>query len=198
MNDVDIALFQFDFDLTWACFFLDGNDRIYSRYGGRDAKSAEDRVSVAGLKHTMRQVLADHTPPAEAKPRGKATPAHEVYTGARGCIHCHNVWTGLRDQARADGAFTRESLFVYPLPENIGLELDVVAGNHVKAVKPGSASQAAGIQPGDVLTSIDATAIRSQADVSRALHLAPYEGRIVVHWRRGQANESATLEVRRA
>ena len=120
MNEVDIGLFQFDYDLTWMCFFLDGNDRIYSRYGGRDAGEAEGRITVASLKHTMREVLADYRPPESSLPPREPWPANQVFTRARGCMHCHNVWEGLREQARADGTLTPESLFVYPLPENIG------------------------------------------------------------------------------
>lgn len=33
MNGVDIGLFQFDFDLTWMCFFMNANGFIYGRYG---------------------------------------------------------------------------------------------------------------------------------------------------------------------
>lgn len=197
MNDVDIGLFQFDFDLTWACFFLDGNDRIYSRYGGRDAGNAEGRISVAGLKHTMRRVLADHLASAVAAPPRTPTPAHEVFTRARGCMHCHNVWEGLREKARADDAFTPEMFHVYPLPENIGLKLDAIQGIHVKAVTPKSASARAGLRPGDVIMAIGATEIRSQGDVMHALHLAPLEGKLGVQWRREGETQSATIAVTR-
>jgi hypothetical protein len=197
MNDVDIGLFQFDFDLTWACFFLDGNDRVYSRYGSRDADSAETRVSVAGLKHTMRTVLADHEPPVEFDEPRSPAPAHEVFTRERGCMHCHNVWEGLRDRARTDGTFTLESLFVYPLPENIGLTLDVERGNEVVAVKPESPAARAGIEPGDVLTRIGTTGIRSQADVTHALHLAPQEGEVALLWRRNEKRHEAIASLAR-
>jgi serine protease Do len=197
MNDIDISLFQFDYDLTWVCFFLDGNDRIYSRYGGRDAGHAEGRVSVAGLKHTMEQVLADHSAPATTAPPREPTPAHQVFTRSRGCMHCHNVWQGLREKARADKAFTRDMLFVYPLPENIGLKLDVIAGNRIREVIPRSPAAHAGMEADDELTKIDATEVRSQGDVMHALHLAPAEGELVLHWRRAGHAHRATLEVTR-
>ena len=197
MNDVDIGLFQFDYDLTWMCFFLDGNDRILSRYGGRDDGDAEGRVSVAGLKHTMHSVLADHQPPVEALPPRQPTPAHEVFTRARGCMHCHNVWEGLREKARAEGTFTRDMLHVYPLPENVGLKLAVVAGNQVSAVVPQSQAERAGFVPGDVVTKIEATVIRSQSDIMHALHLAPAEGAITLHWRRAEQTHAATLDLTR-
>jgi hypothetical protein len=193
MNDVDIGLFQFDYDLTWACFFLDGNDRIYSRYGGRDGGDAEGRISVAGLKHTMRRVLADHQAPAVAAPPRTPTLAHQVFTRARGCMHCHNVWEGLREQARAADAFTPEMFHVYPLPENIGLKLDAVLGNVVKAVAAKSASAAAGLRPGDVVIQVGGVEVRSQGDVMHALHLAPVEGNLELQWRRDGEARSATI-----
>jgi serine protease Do len=197
MNDVDIGVFQFDFDLTWACFFLDGNDRVYSRYGSRDADSAETRVSVAGLKHTMRAVLADHQPPTEYDELRPPFLAREVYTRERGCMHCHNVWEGLRERARTEGTFTPESLFVYPLPENIGLTLDVERGNEVVAVQPGSPASRAGIEPSDILARIGTTEIRSQADVTHALHLAPQEGEVALRWRRAEKTHEAVVSLTR-
>lgn len=44
-------------------------------------------------------------------------------------------------QLRAEGKFTKERLFQYPLPENIGLTLDVDANNVVKAALPHSPAQ---------------------------------------------------------
>ena len=197
MNDVDIGLFEFDYDLTWACFFMDGADHIYSRYGGRDAGNAEARVSVAGLKHTMRQVLADHKPPATFPPPRRPFLANQVFTRARGCMHCHNVWEGLREKARAEGTFTPESLFVYPPPENIGLTLDVTIGNQVNAVAAQSPADKAGLRPGDLLTRIQETEIRSQGDVMRALHLAPQEGSVSLQWRREGQVHSASIPLAR-
>lgn len=197
MNDIDIGLFQFDYDLTWMCFFLDGGDRIYSRYGGRDEGPAEGRLSLAGLKHTMRQVLADHQQPAEFHAPRSPRPAHEIFTRARGCMHCHNVWEGLRDQARKDGTFDAASLWVYPLPEKLGLKLDVTRGNLVIEVTPQTPGAHAGLQAADELTQIEGMTIRSQADVMHALHLAPHEGTIRVHWRRAGQAQDALLDLTR-
>ena len=41
----DLNVFEFDYDLTWMGFFLDGAGRELGRYGGRDALSAEGRSS---------------------------------------------------------------------------------------------------------------------------------------------------------
>ena len=35
MNGIDLKLFRFDGDLTWMSFFMNAEDRFYTRYGGR-------------------------------------------------------------------------------------------------------------------------------------------------------------------
>src|SRR6266851_3880338 len=60
MRGVNLDLFDFDFDLTWAGFFLSPEEEIYGRYGGRDAKSADSRVSLAGLRYAMIEALKSH------------------------------------------------------------------------------------------------------------------------------------------
>ena len=60
MRGVNLALFDFDYDLTWMSFFMDAEGRIYSRYGGRDNQSADGRLSAAGLLRTMNEVLRVH------------------------------------------------------------------------------------------------------------------------------------------
>ena len=54
---VDLNVFDFDYDLTWAAFFMNGHENIYGRYGGRDASSADGYLTLAGLKHALREAL---------------------------------------------------------------------------------------------------------------------------------------------
>jgi membrane-associated protease RseP (regulator of RpoE activity) len=198
MNGVDIGLFQFDYDLTWAAFFLNADEQIYSRYGGRDADDAEGLMSIAGLKYTMRLVLAAHQqgekPPHPAQritlPVEKAFPVK-----GQGCLHCHQVYEGLRKVARREGTFRPEMLWVYPLPQNIGLVLDVDEGNRVVRVIPDSPAHRAGLQPGDVLLTVGATPIRSQADCMYALHLAPQQGDLTIRYQRGHQVNQATIRL---
>jgi hypothetical protein len=37
-NALDLALFQFDFDLTFAAFFMNADKTIYGRYGTRSSQ----------------------------------------------------------------------------------------------------------------------------------------------------------------
>lgn len=200
MNNADIGLFQFDFDLTWMGFFLDADERIYSRYGGRDGGDPEGRLSVAGLKYTMREVLQYHRQqPADvpAPPRKPVLPGDLFPAKEKGCLHCHQVWEGLRKQARRDGRFTTEMYDVYPLPENVGLRLDVDRGNKVVKVIPDSPSSRAGVRVGDRIQRIADLAVCSQGDVMWALHNAPNEGQVAVSCLRDGQLHSFTLDLGR-
>ena len=97
---VNIALFVYDYDQTWMAFFLDADLRIYSRYGCRDASSADSHNSAEGLFSTMVEVLAIHKeesgkvqPPPKLPKAVVPTDLPELadlrYNGS--CVRCHMV-----------------------------------------------------------------------------------------------------------
>jgi len=45
-------------------------------------------------------------------------------TERKNCIHCHNIHDAENEYARKTGTLTREMLWRYPLPDNIGLHID--------------------------------------------------------------------------
>jgi len=46
-NAMDLALFQFDYDLTFVVFFMNADKTIYGRYGSRsDRKNATRDISI--------------------------------------------------------------------------------------------------------------------------------------------------------
>jgi membrane-associated protease RseP (regulator of RpoE activity) len=195
MKNLDIARFQFDYDLVFAIVFMNAHGEVYSRYGGRTPWNPESRISLAGLKYTMRQVLDAHQPDRRPKQDSFTAPliARDLFPHNRSCIHCHEVWEGLRNRARREGTFDARSLFVYPMPENIGLKLSVDAGNQVIHVKPESASARAGLMIGDTIQRIGVWAILSQADVAWALHNAPESGTLSVAYVRSGAVHKTDL-----
>jgi hypothetical protein len=155
ITGVDLKLFDYDYDLTWMVFFLNADEQVYGRYGGRDAKSAEGRISLPGLRYAMQVALATHRAAPPAEPRKTGTPllaeGYAAARGARGCIHCHQVNEFRRADLKATGKWHRASAWVYPLPENVGITLDVDEGDKVRSVKAGSPAAAAGLQAGDRL-----------------------------------------------
>ncbi len=167
-------------------FFLNADGRVYARYGGRDARNPDARQSLAGLRYTMQSVLAMHSEPEpQFAPRSAEGPKYvREETGVRrgGCMHCHQVKEALYRNLLQKGQWIRELAWRYPLPENIGLELDIHRGNVIKQVRPNSPAAALPLAAGDVVRWLHGVPIHSQADVQFALDHAPRQGEIEIGW----------------
>ena len=203
MRGVDISRFEFDYDLTWVAFFLAKHGNILGRFGGRDAGSADKYLTVGGLKYAMSAALEAHKRGDDGQP--PAPPADrfrhaEDYPSAKrlksnACIHCHQVYNFRQDWLRSQGNWTRERIWEYPQPENLGLSVYLDQQNRVKAVKSDSPAERAGLRLGDELMLIDQHRLASFADVQFALHRAPTTGHITVRWQRGEQKHEADVEL---
>jgi hypothetical protein len=71
ITGVDLNLFDFDYDLTWMAFFLNPNEKVLGRYGGRDAYGPDSRLSLKGLRFALTHALDEYCrePDAKAEPR---------------------------------------------------------------------------------------------------------------------------------
>lgn len=192
MRSVNLNQFEFDYDLTWAAFFMNANGKVYGRYGGRDAGEADARLSLAGLKYAMQKNLTAFRRDPNAAPEGSVNNVFTVeqYPASRRvkaneCIHCHQVYDFRREALRAEGKWRLDMVWVYPLPENVGLTLEVDEGDRVKSVAPNSPASRAGLRAGDVLQSVNNVPVAAMADVQYALHRAPATGQIFFAWQRG-------------
>ena len=203
---VDLNRFRFDYDLTFAVLMMDADGHTYSRFGSQDWHSSSDRMSVPGLKRAMREVLALHgarkpASPAAAKPRATLAdiPAFTRMKAAKEeCYHCHFANNARIAESMAKGTFTKEQLFQYPLPENLGITLDVDANNVVKSVAAGSAAQKAGVRSGDILTQAEAVPVITAADLQFALNEVPDPGKVTLHLTRdGRRLPPTTLDLPR-
>jgi serine protease Do len=195
---MDLRRFEFDHDLTWYVFLLNADETIYGRYGGRDATSAEARLSLKGLRFAMERALEAHrSPPEPLQLAGKPVRAEDFAAARqhRGCIHCHNINEFRRADLKASGKWDRESIWVYPLPENVGITLDVNVGNRVSAVATHSSADRTGLKPGDRIAKLNGYTVASFADATHALHRAPAKGAIPVSWVRDGKELSGSLEV---
>jgi serine protease Do len=189
IDDLDLNLFTFDYDLTFAVFFLNAEGKVYARYGGRDGESPDRRQSLAGLRYTMESVLRTHAGAEKAfAPRSQEAPRfiREVTGGRRsgGCMHCHQVKEVLNAELRREGRWTRDMVWRYPLPENLGFELQLDRGNVVKEVKAKSPASAAGLRAGDVVRRLSGVPVHSLADAQFALDRAPKAGSVEILWQR--------------
>jgi hypothetical protein len=199
ITGVDLNLFDFDYDLTWMAFFLGPDERIYGRYGGRDAAGPDTRNTLAGLRYALQAALEGHRRHDPGQPAPKKPPLYvENMVSARnyrGCIHCHQVKEIRRDDLITAGKWDRNEVFSHPLPENVGISLEKDRGNVVRSVTPASPAARAGLQKGDVVRRLNNYSVHSFADAQYALHRAPLKGQIAIGWSRGRESITGSLDL---
>src|SRR5262245_30458158 len=195
-NGLDLSLFQYDYDQSWAAFMLNADMTIYGRYGTRShQRKAEDDVSLEGFGKALEGALALHAeyPKNKAALAAKRGPAADVrapeeyptlrgrfksqldYSGqvAQSCIHCHMVGEAQRAARRAAGEEIPDKLlYPYPNPKVLGLILDPKETATVKNVVSGSSAEKDGFRPGDELQTLQGQPLLSIADVQWVLHNA--------------------------
>src|SRR5207244_9574272 len=117
----------------------------------RNSTSADSHNTAAGLLNTMREVLALHKeesakplPPYQPpKKRPEDIPAYnKLYGGS--CGRCHMLNEAKWEQQRLDGTMKLGAFFLYPLPDNVGIKLDLIKGNQVVEVVKDSFAEKAG------------------------------------------------------
>jgi hypothetical protein len=195
LSGLDLRIFDFDYDLSWFVFLMNAEHTIYARYGGRDAADAEARISLNGLNAALRAGLEIHkSPPPAVKRPGAAKRVEDIVTGRKqGCIHCHNILESERAVQKKAGTWNKEKVWMYPLPENIGLSMEVDEGNIVRSVGADSPAAKIGIQSGDRITSVQDLPVWTQADLQYALHSA--QGEIRIMWSRAGKSQQGRLDL---
>jgi predicted metalloprotease with PDZ domain len=199
MQGVDLSVFRFDYDLTFAVLFMHPNGHVYHHYGNRTPESADARLSMPSLEHVMRATREAHAiatnaekaPPAPAW-KGRAveqlpTMARRVKAGkGPECFHCHMVNQAVDEEAQEKGSFDPRVAWRYPPSTQIGLHLDRDEPTLVTAVAEGSPAADAGLRAGDRLARLGQLEIASEGDIQRVLDVVPATGSPVsIHWVRG-------------
>jgi len=199
-NGLDLSLFQFDTDQSFAVFLLNADGTIYGRYGTRSDHSYwADDVSLEGLAKALEGALALHKdyPKNKAALAAKKGPAPDFpvpekfpllkdkfgsqlnYEGnvVQSCIHCHQIGDAQREYYRGKGgALPEKVLFPYPHPKAVGLILDPKERATVLRVDDGSLAAKAGFRAGDVIQKLEGQPLLSMADVQWVLHHVPADG----------------------
>lgn len=194
-NALDLAQFQFDFDQTFAVFFLNADKTIYGRYGTRsNHDDTTQDISLEGLRKAMEGTLALHKNFSRVRPslaakklplmkqkrpedfaalsRYKPEIDYQNKT-AQSCMHCHQVRDAqIRELREKNQPVPDEILFAYPKPDVLGLKLDVKEVAQVAEVQPDTAAAGAGFEAGDEIVSLAGQPIISIADVQWVLHTA--------------------------
>ncbi|MGV3724271.1 MAG: Trx7/PDZ domain-containing (seleno)protein [Actinomycetota bacterium] len=185
-KNVDLNLFKFDYDLTFAVLMMSPDGHTYARFGTQDHTSSAQRMSIPGLKNAMQSVLELHAK-APARRTGGAmkpytladNPAFvQTKQSKDACYHCHYANNARFRQLRLEGKFTKEMLFQYPHPENIGLSLETDRNNRVRSVAAGSPAAEAGVRPGDIVRKAGEILVLSSADLQYGLNSVPDPGAV--------------------
>jgi predicted metalloprotease with PDZ domain len=196
----NLKLFDFDYDLTFMVFFLSPDERVYARYGGRSESGPDERQSLAGLRYTMESVLAEHSSNNQRfAPMQSGKPFYITEIApARGlgrCIHCHQAKEVIYNKLDREGNWNVDLAFRYPLPDNLGMKLEVDRGNTVEEVVADSSAAKAGLRRGDAIVTLNDVPVHSFGDAQFALDRAPKTGAIEISWRREGGIHRGKLEL---
>ena len=218
-NALDLTLFQFDYDLTFAAFFVNADRTIYGRYGSRsDRKDATKDISIEGLRQALvgaldlhRHYPANKASLAGKQPKPAPFKTPDEYPSLRGkyeakldydgkvvqsCMHCHQVREAERRFFRDDKKSIPDGVLCpYPMPDAVGLSVDPKSKAKVKEVESGSAAEKAGIRAGDELVALDGQPILSIADIQWVLHNSGAPADIPAQIVRGRKKVNITLKV---
>ncbi|MBL8828283.1 MAG: PDZ domain-containing protein [Planctomycetaceae bacterium] len=199
-NGLDLSLFQFDTDQSFAVFFLHGDGTILGRFGTRsDRTEWIGDVSIDGLAKAMQKALDLHRdfPQVKASLTAKRGPVPEFtspekfpvlsnrykstldYDGkvAASCIHCHQIGDAIRDTAfLRKQKLPDEVLFPYPHPKSIGLILNPKERATVENITAGSFAAQSGFRARDVIEKLNDQPLVSIADVQWVLNSVPATG----------------------
>lgn len=199
-NGMDLTLFQFDYDQSFAAFMMNGDRTIYGRYGTRSHQTkSDDDVSLEGFAEALEAGLEIHAsyPSNQQELKGKQPTTQPIYRTpeqfprlakytsaldyegkvAASCIHCHQVGETLLASLRDEGRPVPDrGVFPYPHPKILGLIMDPKQRATVKRVESGSTAEHDGIRAGDKVISLAGQPLVSLADMQWVLHNAGNEG----------------------
>lgn len=195
-NALDLALFQFDYDLSFTTMFFNADGTVYGRYGSWTHQKNSQETATAGYTKALDAALAIHRgyPANRAALDGKQgmampfkAPTEIPMLAAKykpqldwegkvvgSCVHCHMIGAAYQTWHRSKREPMPEQwLHPWPEPETIGLTLASEEVARVSSVAPDSVAAQAGLQAGDEIASFNGQPLVSIADVSWALHRAP-------------------------
>lgn len=219
-NGLDLSLFQFDTDQSFAVFFLNADRTIYGRFGTRSHRTewVQD-VSLTGLAEALKGALELHQdyPNNKASLAGKRGKAplfsspekfpslKEKFTDSlnykgnvtKSCIHCHQIGDAVREYYYTkEEPIPKDVLYPYPHPKVVGWILDPKTRGTLRAVEADSPAAEAGFKKGDRIQILNGQPILSSADVQWVLHqLSSKGGSLSATVNRNGISKDLTLQV---
>jgi len=194
--------------------FLNADGTIYGRYATRNATGpgSDSILSVSAFRKATERALALHKEyPANQKQlaakRG-TTPQYATPTQIPGltdkpqtamvrqeCIHCHMVKEFTLRAKWEAGKLAASDLYVYPMPQRIGLTMDIHDDLKVQQVEAGSPAAKSGIESGDEIRSLGGQPLVSMADIQWVLNATAADGRLPVTLARAGKTQERTIEL---
>jgi serine protease Do len=206
-NGLDLTLFQFDTDQSFAVFMLNADKTIYGRFGTRSHRTEWlGDVSLPGMAKALQGALSLHeqypanksalsgkrgtpweTTTPEKLPSLKDRYSNKWNSDVRSCIHCHQIGEARRNFYRqAAKPIPERILFPTSHPKVIGLTLDPEEKATVKSIQRGSAAAKSAMRAGDRIIAMDGQPMLSIADVQWVLDsVDPAGGSVDVTVQRG-------------
>ena len=174
MDDVDVGLFDRDWNNAIYFFVLNADEQIYMRYGGRESQNPDTYNSLDSLRLALEQGLALHRKylqdgqpkqdrPKPLFPREMPLLVERTFT-QRQCVECHLIGDFQNIQRERDGKLDKLSqLYRSPDIKTIGILLDVPKGLVVKDAT--GAVAAAGMKAGDRIAAWNGVPVWTFGDV---------------------------------
>src|SRR4051812_18862335 len=146
MDDVDIGLFERDWNNTIYYFVMNADEQIYMRYGGRDARGPMTYLDLNSLELALQKGLeldqqyqrGELKKTARPKPfYPRQIPPLVERTFARNqCVECHLIGDFTLIHKEQTGTLDQiNDLYRWPDIRVLGIELDIPKGLVVKEVK---------------------------------------------------------------
>ena len=188
LDDVNLALFDYDRYNTLYFFALNADETIYLRYGGRDERSATTYLDLDSLELALEQGLELHrlhqrgqlpSKPVPPALHARDIPALYERTIGRGrCVECHLVGDLLNLQRERDGTLDKvRHLYRAPDLRTIGIDLDIPRGLRVAGVRGAVAE--AGMRAGDTIRALNSEEVWTFADFQWAYGNVPHDARSI-------------------
>src|SRR5713226_294476 len=174
MDNVDVGLFDRDWNNAIYFFVLNADEQIYMRYGGRESQSPDTYNSLDSMRIALEQGLVLHQKYLQGELSKQERPKPKFprempllvqrTVARRQCVECHLIGDFQNIQRERDGVLDKLThLYRSPDIKTIGIWLDVPKGLVVKEAT--GAVAAAGMKAGDRITAWNGVPVWTFGDV---------------------------------
>lgn len=188
MDDADLGLFDYDRNNTLYFFLMNADERIYMRYGGRDAQSPDTYLNLDSLELALAKGLELHQRyqrgelPKTERPKpwfARDLPLLVERTiGRNACVECHLIGDFQNLHREKEGVLDKAiHLFRSPDVRTIGIHLDVPKGLAVREAREEAA--AAGMRAGDRIAGVNGVPVWTFGDLQHRYDQVPRDATTV-------------------